>query len=63
MRLFIAINFSWELKQALNEQIEKLKAIAYRGDFTLPENLHLTLAFLGKVEPFKIPLIKQAMQG
>ncbi|HHX96399.1 MAG TPA: RNA 2',3'-cyclic phosphodiesterase [Clostridia bacterium] len=63
MRLFIAINFSWELKQALNEQIEKLKTIAYRGNFTLPENLHLTLAFLGKVEPFKIPLIKQAMQG
>ncbi len=50
MRLFIAIHFSKEVKFALLSAIEELRAQAVSGNFTHPENLHLTLAFIGESE-------------
>ncbi len=48
MRLFVAIDFSKEVKGVLLTAIEELKAQAVSGTFTRPENLHLTLAFIGE---------------
>ena len=48
MRLFIAINFDEKLKSALTEVQNKMKLQGVRGNFTRPENLHLTLAFIGE---------------
>jgi len=48
MRLFIAVLFSKEVKDALLSAIDELKAQAVTGNFTKPENLHLTLAFIGE---------------
>lgn len=48
MRLFIAVHFSKEVKDALLSAIDELKAQAVTGNFTKPENLHLTLAFIGE---------------
>ncbi|MDR1727701.1 MAG: RNA 2',3'-cyclic phosphodiesterase [Acidobacteriota bacterium] len=48
MRLFVAINFSNEVKDALCETIAELRAAALRGRYTARENLHLTLAFIGE---------------
>lgn len=48
MRLFIAIQFSEEVRHTLLSQIDALKAQATAGNFTRPENLHLTLAFIGE---------------
>ena len=48
MRLFIAIHFSTEIKNVLLSAIEELKAKSVSGNFTSPENLHLTLAFIGE---------------
>jgi 2'-5' RNA ligase len=48
MRLFIAVNFSDEVKNQLLKIQEHLKSQSSRGNFTRPENLHLTLAFLGE---------------
>ncbi|PKM74004.1 MAG: RNA 2',3'-cyclic phosphodiesterase [Firmicutes bacterium HGW-Firmicutes-16] len=50
MRLFIAVHFSNEVKFALLSAIEELSAQAVSGNFTRPENLHLTLAFIGESE-------------
>lgn len=50
MRLFIAVHFSKEVKYALLSAIEELKAQTVKGSFTRPENLHLTLAFIGESE-------------
>lgn len=50
MRLFIAIDFSDEIKSALNEIIDKLHEKVEKGRFTKPEHLHLTLEFLGEIE-------------
>jgi len=48
MRLFIAINFNDEIKDALCETAAELKAASRRGHVTHRENLHLTLAFIGE---------------
>ena len=49
MRLFYAINFDDTVKKRLSDIQSALRAQAVRGNFTLPDNLHLTLAFIGEV--------------
>jgi len=48
MRLFIALPLTDPVLPALAELTQKLKADGIRGNFTRPENLHLTLHFLGE---------------
>jgi 2'-5' RNA ligase len=50
MRLFIAINFSEKIKDALCETIAELRVASQRGRFTRRDNLHLTLAFIGETD-------------
>ena len=50
MRLFIAIHFSEEIRQELLDVTASLRAQALSGNFTRPENLHLTLAFIGEAD-------------
>lgn len=47
MRLFVAVRFSPEIKAALLAAIDGLRRQS-AGNFTHPENLHLTLAFIGE---------------
>ena len=54
MRLFIAVNFSDEIKSRILEVQELLRSRSTRGNFTRPENLHLTLAFLGETPEEKL---------
>ena len=48
MRLFVAIHFSKEVKSVLLTAIDELKKQTVSGNFTSPDNLHLTLAFIGE---------------
>lgn len=48
MRLFVALHFSPEVKGALLRVIDELRRQSVSGNFTRPENLHLTLAFIGE---------------
>ncbi|MCL1829210.1 MAG: RNA 2',3'-cyclic phosphodiesterase [Oscillospiraceae bacterium] len=48
MRLFIAVNFNNDTRSRLTGLCEELRGKSERGNFSLPENLHLTLAFLGE---------------
>ena len=50
MRLFIAINFNSEIKSRLLALLGELRSHSKRGNFSLPENLHLTLVFLGECD-------------
>ena len=47
MRLFVAINLNEEMKDALLDMQDTLRTYGIRGRDTLPENMHLTLAFIG----------------
>ena len=48
MRLFIAIRFPESILNALTSFQEELSSCGLRGRFAPPENLHLTLAFIGE---------------
>ena len=50
MRVFIAIRFSQAFKEPIFEAQDALRDNGVRGNFTLPENLHLTLAFIGETD-------------
>lgn len=50
MRLFIAINFDKNFKDGLINIREELRNQSVFGNFTLDENLHLTLAFIGETK-------------
>ena len=50
MRLFIAIPFSEEFKGELIRVQNEMKVNGVRGNFSHPENLHVTVAFLGEVK-------------
>ena len=54
MRLFIAVNFSDEIKGRILKVQELLRSQSTRGSFTRPENLHLTLAFIGETPEEKL---------
>ena len=47
MRLFIAINLNDEMKDALMDIQDTMRTYGIRGRETVPENMHLTLAFIG----------------
>ena len=47
MRLFIAINLSEEIKYALMDIQDTMRSYGVRGRDTVPDNMHLTLAFIG----------------
>ena len=61
MRLFIAVNFNEDIKMKIKNIQDEFKKISIKGNFTLYENLHLTLIFLGEVPSSKINDIKEVM--
>ena len=48
MRLFIALAPDDQARAAIGDYLASLRALGLRGSFTRPENLHITLAFLGE---------------
>ncbi len=51
MRLFYAVNFDDAVKQQLVNIQGVFRSQTERGNFTLCDNLHLTLVFIGEVAP------------
>ena len=47
MRLFIAIQFNKQILSSLTDLQDEMSAMGVTGNYTRPENLHLTLAFIG----------------
>ena len=48
MRLFIAIQFEKKILDAVTDFQDDLKVQGVTGNYTLRENLHITLAFMGE---------------
>lgn len=47
MRLFIAINLNEEMKESLMDIQDTMRTCGIHGKDTVPDNMHLTLAFIG----------------
>jgi len=62
MRLFIAVNFSPATQAKLVGLQGDLRARCAGGSFSQLENLHLTLAFLGEVEPGQVRVVQTALE-
>jgi len=63
MRLFIAINFSDATRNGLLALRDDLSSEARHGRFSLQENLHLTLVFLGECDARMTAAVKAAMDA
>jgi len=61
MRLFFALNFDESTKNALMRVVDNLKEVTLSGNYTLRDNLHVTLAFLGERSNEELETIKKAM--
>jgi 2'-5' RNA ligase len=61
MRLFAAVRLSVEMKSALLQCQEEMRRQGVSGNFTRPENLHLTLAFIGETE--RAAEARRALEG
>jgi len=63
MRLFIAINFNDYTLARLLSLRDDLRAQSKQGNFSRPENLHLTLAFLGECDEKQTSAAKMAVKA
>lgn len=61
-RCFIAIDLNEEIKKELGFFIEELRPIGPELKWIRPENLHITLKFLGEVKEEKIEKIKETLR-
>src|ERR1700756_923711 len=61
MRLFVALEIPGEIRGALAAFLKELRAIAPQAKWVRADNLHVTLKFLGEVEPSKLAAVKTAL--
>ncbi|OQX88281.1 MAG: 2'-5' RNA ligase [Candidatus Omnitrophica bacterium 4484_70.2] len=62
MRAFIAFPLPSSIKERLKEIEESLKGYPIKAKWVKPENLHLTLKFLGEIEEEKIADLKKILE-
>lgn len=62
MRLFLAVRFPAEIREALCEAIRRLKSCCESGRLTERDHLHLTLVFLGEVPSGRVGDVREAME-
>lgn len=59
MRVFIAIEFDHAIKEYLSEKQAILREYASKANFTLKDNFHLTLNFIGEMESSGVENLKR----
>jgi RNA 2',3'-cyclic 3'-phosphodiesterase len=61
VRLFIAIELTREIRDALLEFLQQMRGVAPQAKWVRPENLHVTLKFLGHTDAAKLASIETAL--
>jgi RNA 2',3'-cyclic 3'-phosphodiesterase len=61
VRLFVALDLTEEMREALREPIAKLHPLAKSARWARPEGMHVTLKFIGHVEASKLDAIRAAL--
>jgi 2'-5' RNA ligase len=63
MRCFVAVNFPGELREEVGKFTSSLVAVGRGVRWVRPENIHLTLKFLGNVDQKVLPELSAALDG
>ena len=63
MRIFIAIEFSNEIKKYLHNIQEIVKKNSISGKFTDKDNFHLTIRFIGEITEVQLNNLKKAIDN
>ena len=62
LRLFVALNFPSEIRDAIAKAVAPLRAAPYPVRWVDPDLIHLTVKFLGDVAPERVPVIEDALR-
>ena len=63
MRLFVALEITSSVRENLAALIDNLRAVAPQAKWARPENLHVTLKFIGEVPETRLAAIRSALAG
>lgn len=63
MRTFIALELPREVKSLLQEMQQELRRLKIGARWVRPQNIHLTLKFLGDINPDDVDRIGDALNG
>jgi len=63
LRTFVAVELCEETRAALGAEIGRLRGLGADVKWVAPENLHLTLKFLGQVDRHDVPGILKALKS
>ena len=61
MRLFTALGISPEIRNNLTTFLDEMSPLAPRAKWVRPENLHVTVKYLGETEAWKLGAVSQAL--
>lgn len=62
MRLFLAIELPDAVRQKLSRIRDQIRSSISNASFTRDENLHITLKFLGEVDPNRLDLLVESLE-
>jgi 2'-5' RNA ligase len=63
MRLFVALEIPSAVRENLTTLLKSLRAVSPQTRWVRPENLHVTLKFIGEVPETKLAAIRSALAG
>lgn len=61
MRVFVGIDLPIEIRRTLLEFQLELRQLGVKGSWKSLDNLHITLEFLGELEPNVIPTLNETL--
>lgn len=61
MRVFIGVKLPSAIKEQLADVQKEVKRASLKGSFTDPDNFHLTMRFIGEVDPDQTSAIETAL--
>lgn len=62
MRLFVALELPDEIKAELSSLTQKLKSVDMDAKWVKPENIHITLKFLGEVPDIEVAGVRKGVK-
>jgi len=63
MRLFVALEIPSEVRENLAALLKSLRVVSPQTRWVRPENLHVTLKFIGEVPETKLAAVRNALAG